>query len=208
MSYRYLFGPVNSGFASRYLERQRKAGQCLTFDASGSADIRIAPGDSWDAVIQRLPEGWQPDFVVLYPAYRTIPECLWSAPLPVVALAEDWNLLWHSMRRQLTGCDLILTDSAGVRTLSQGGIGPTRLANLYGCERPFLEAAWPAGPRDIDVLFVGNLHPAVQRERLRWLGRIAALAGRWHVVIRSGVFGEDYRALLAQPDRLQPQYPR
>src|ERR1700732_812500 len=107
MPCRHLFGPVNSEFAHRYLDRQRKAGQCLTFDAAGTGDIPIKPGDSWEAVTQRLPDGWQPDFVVIYPAYRTVPSCLWRAPLPLVALAEDCNLLWHSMQGQLASCDLV-----------------------------------------------------------------------------------------------------
>src|SRR5437868_5336515 len=42
----------------------------------------------------------------------------------------------------------------------------------------------------------GSLHPAVQGERLPWLGRLARFAERYRVVIRGGVFGDDYRALL------------
>jgi glycosyltransferase involved in cell wall biosynthesis/tetratricopeptide (TPR) repeat protein len=48
------------------------------------------------------------------------------------------------------------------------------------------------------VLFVGNLHPAVQRERLSWLARLAKLARRWNVVIRTGIPGAENRALLAR----------
>ena len=48
------------------------------------------------------------------------------------------------------------------------------------------------------VLFVGNLHPAVQRERMPWLARLAGLGDRRRVVIQTGVFGEAYRALLAR----------
>ncbi len=50
--------------------------------------------------------------------------------------------------------------------------------------------------RDIDILFIGNTNPAVQRERLQWLMRLARLAKRYRVVIRSGVFGETYRKVL------------
>src|SRR5262249_51944619 len=64
--------------------------------------------------------------------------------------------------------------------------------------RDFLDQPWPDHPRDIDILFVGNLHPAVQRERLPWLGRLAQLAERWEVVIRTGVHGEAYRNLLGR----------
>ena len=81
--------------------------------------------------------------------------------------------------------------------LDAGSFDQARASNLYGLEHPFRQA--PAAPeRDIDILFVGNLHPAVQRERLPWLARLARLAGRWRVAIRTGVLGEDYRALLAR----------
>ena len=39
------------------------------------------------------------------------------------------------------------------------------------------------------MLFVGNLHPAVQRERLPWLARLAKLADRRNVVISNGDLG-------------------
>lgn len=46
------------------------------------------------------------------------------------------------------------------------------------------------------MLFVGNVQPAVQRERLAWLGRLARLRSRWNVVLAAGAFGDEYRALL------------
>ena len=55
-----------------------------------------------------------------------------------------------------------------------------------------------ASERDIDVLFVGNLHPAVQRERLPWLARLAKLADRRNVVIRTGISPDGCRALMAR----------
>ena len=69
------------------------------------------------------------------------------------------------------------------------------LPNLFGCERAWLEPSEEKA-RDIDVLFVGNLHPAVQRERLPWLGRLARLADHRRVAIRTGVFGAEYCDLL------------
>src|SRR5262249_33088932 len=50
--------------------------------------------------------------------------------------------------------------------------------------------------RDIDVLFVGNLSPAVQAERLRWLGRLSRLSQCWKVVIAQVPYGPAYRDLL------------
>ncbi len=80
MTYRYLFGPVSAQYADQLLHRQRQAGECLTFNADGSADLKIELTDAWEAVRERLPSGWQPDLVVLFLPYNTIPACLWSAP--------------------------------------------------------------------------------------------------------------------------------
>ena len=57
--------------------------------------------------------------------------------------------------------------------MRRAGLSHVLPANLYGLGRSYLELATvEEGPRDIDILFVGNLSPAVQRERLAWLGRI------------------------------------
>ena len=140
--------------------------------------------------------GWQPDFIALYLPYTVVPECLWSAQVPRIGLAADWNLLWHDYRRSLRACHLVLTDAAGVDVMAREGIAHAQAFNLFGCERAYLEPPPDDKPRDIDVLFVGNLHPAVQRERLPWLGRLARLADHRRVAIHTGVFGADYRDLL------------
>ena len=66
MGRRYLFGPVTRAFAEQNLYSQREIGDCLAFDAGGTTDLAIGPADSWEAVRQRLPTGWEPDFIVLY----------------------------------------------------------------------------------------------------------------------------------------------
>jgi GT2 family glycosyltransferase/predicted Zn-dependent protease len=53
-------------------------------------------------------------------------------------------------------------------------------------------------PRDIDILFVGNLNPAVQPGRLRMLDRLARLGRRWRVSIQTGIFGDAYYRLLCR----------
>ncbi len=194
---RYLFGPVNSTYAAEHLHAARARGDCLAFGykPEPGLDLPIHPTDSWADLVSRLPAGWLPDFVVLRLDYATVPFGLWSAPVPLVGLAGDANLLWTSYRRVLPRCDLVLADTPTVAALTRSGLPHVLPANLYGCGRSWLEEH-TEGERDIDVLFVGNLHPAVQRERQSWLGRLAALADRWRVHIATGVFGEAYRALL------------
>jgi GT2 family glycosyltransferase len=198
MSRRYLFGPVTADFAQTNLREARARGDCLAFNLTHGADLSIAPTDSWGDVCRGLPVGWQPDFIALWLPYTQVPACLWSAPVPLVCLAADWQILWHGYRRRLQALDLVLTDTLGVRALAKEGTGHARAANLYGCAPGFVEELWPEGPRDIDVLFVGNFHPAIQSERLAWLGRLAQLGKRWRIELHAGVFGADYRRMLAR----------
>jgi glycosyltransferase involved in cell wall biosynthesis/Flp pilus assembly protein TadD len=195
---RYLFGPISPAFADQKLHEQRRSGACLTFNPTGEADLRIAATDNWQTVAARFPAGWQPDFVVLNLGYTCVPGCLWSAPVPLIGLAPDWNLLWHAYRHRLRQCDLVLTDTLGVETLRREDIGHTLVANLFGCDRSYVEEPWPEVNRDLDLLFVGNFNPAVQRQRLPWLARVARLARRRKVLLTTGVFGADYRRLLAR----------
>lgn len=199
MNRRYLFGPVPRVFAEQKLHGPRQAGWCRTFHADdGEGDILVRPEDSWEEVLARLPPDWQPELLVLWLPYTTVPACLWSAPLPRFGLAPDWNLLWHFYRQCLPACDYAVTDTMGAELLQHAGLNHVRAGNLCGCDRVFVESAWPEQPRDIDLLVVGNFNPSVQRERLPWLARIARLNRRWRVVFRSGVFGDSYRRLLAR----------
>src|SRR5205807_9038353 len=93
-------------------------------------------------------------------------------------------------------CELAFADGPAAAALTRAGLNQVRAAPLYGCGRSWLDEPAAEGPRDIDVLFVGNLQAAVQRERLPWLGRLARLAERWRVVIATGTFGDDYWKLM------------
>jgi glycosyltransferase involved in cell wall biosynthesis/tetratricopeptide (TPR) repeat protein len=198
MPLRFLFGPVPADLAGQNLYRLRPTGQCLAFDAAGKADLTVRPTETWAEVCARLPADWRPDFIALYGPFTSIPEGLWAAPLPLVALAGDATLLWHHYRRALCRCELILTDTAAGQAFARAGLPPARAVPLYGCPPDSSPDAAPGGPRDIDLLFVGNLHPAVQRHRLAWLARLTRLGQRWRVALRAGVFGAAYRELLGR----------
>ena len=197
MPTRYLFGPVSADFVGQKLHTAVQAGQCIPFDAAGRVGFRVDVNDTWESIHSRLPKDSQPDFIVLNLAYNIIPPVLWTIPVPIVALACDWNLLWHGYRYSLRQSELILTDTVGVETLARDGINHARAANLYGFDRAYLEIA-PAEKRDIDLLFIGNLNTAVQRERLTWLGRLARQSDRWRVEIHTNVYGPTYRKLLSR----------
>jgi hypothetical protein len=56
MTRRYLFGPVTSRFAEQNLHEACQAGNCLAFNADGSAGLAISWDDSWQAIAARWPE--------------------------------------------------------------------------------------------------------------------------------------------------------
>ena len=191
-----MFGPTTGDFADIYLGEVRHAGRCLAF-GPGGVDLTVAPQARWDDIAAQFPAGWRPDLIALWLNYTGVPDCLWSAPIPIVGLATDWNLLWHEYRHVLPFCDAILTDQPGIEALTRAGIDHARAAVLYGAAPSSLDG-FNTSEREIDVLFVGNLHPAVQRERLPWLARLAKLAERRNVVIRTGISGDECRALMAR----------
>jgi tetratricopeptide (TPR) repeat protein len=129
---RYLFGPVAAAFAEQHLQSARVRGDCLAFNAAGDTDLTIGLADSWETVQARLPPGWQADLVVLYLPHTTVPAGLWSAPLPLVGLATNWDRCWHAYRRSLRRCELILTDAAGAEVMVREGLDHVRPVNLAG----------------------------------------------------------------------------
>jgi hypothetical protein len=186
MTGRYLFGPVSANAAAPEPAGPHAIGACLTFGPAGAADVPVEHGDCWEAIAARLPEGWHAEFVVLSGANTGIPPGLWSAPVPLVALAADGRRRWHACR-PLRPCDLILTDPATADTLVKEGLTHALAADLPGGERAAVERPEPAGPRDIDVLFLGGLDPVTDREGLPWLGRLARLGERWRVAVAAAV---------------------
>jgi glycosyltransferase involved in cell wall biosynthesis/tetratricopeptide (TPR) repeat protein len=196
MSLRYLFGPVEADFADQNLRAARDAGACLAFDTNPGADLVLDFEESWESFASRFPPGWQPDLLFLSLGYRNIPAALWQAPLPRVGLAPDMNLLASAYRLLLPCLDLVLCDQPSVVVCQRHGFSHARPAQLFGIEPAFFADSFPTGPRDIDLLFVGNLRPDVQRERLAWLARLAPFAASYKVVITQGIHGDDYRDLL------------
>lgn len=198
MAFSFLFGPVSQEWMNENLPGAHAGGRARCFDLRGATDLLVQPDDSWQTFRERFPEDWQPEALFLLLQYRHLPDWIWSAPLPIIALAGDWNLQWHSYRRVLHHCDLVYTDLPGVEVMEREGIENVRPLNLFGLGRSWIDFEWPDEKRDIDILFVGNFNAAVQRERLPCLARLAALRPTWNVQITSGVFGDEYRHLLAR----------
>ena len=188
MPNRFLVGPVHAD------DRSSLPDNCLTFGPVG-ADVAVGRDASWDAILALLPGDWRPDCVVLDLAAGAIPQGLWTAATPLVALAHGWGIRWHLYRRLLPHCELVLADPEGAEIITREGITHARVGNHVGVGPP-LEEVESEGKRDIDLLMAGGLHPAAQRERLRWLARLARWSDRWRVAVHRGDDPVGYRPLL------------
>jgi hypothetical protein len=69
----------------------------------------------------RLPEGWRSDFFLLRLGLAPVPPWVWSLSLPIVALVEDLDSLWHHHRLCLPYCDLAFADPESATCLQRAG---------------------------------------------------------------------------------------
>jgi glycosyltransferase involved in cell wall biosynthesis len=195
MSKKYVIGPLTAEWHRTHSSGHRALQPSRIFGYGSGLQIKLQSHDRWETFVARCPGG-EVDVIALWLPYTSIPVWLPSAPVPVVGLAGDTNLLWHNYRYTFAFCDMIFADAQSVIAINRSGLGRARPAILYGRGADHLITADPCAPRDIDILFIGNFNAAVQGDRLPWLARLGRLADRHHVVVRGGLFGDDYRPLL------------
>jgi glycosyltransferase involved in cell wall biosynthesis/tetratricopeptide (TPR) repeat protein len=189
MNYRVVVCPVAANLIDNYfpvlqLDESRRpfSGMSIT---------------GWDTIACDLPRKLHRDFIAAWLPHHPISPRVWTAPVPIIGLAADWNLHWHHYVNCLPHCDLVLTDALGVDAFRQAGFDHVRPADLHGLRKPFFDLIdQPDVDRDIDILFVGNPERPLQAEMLPWLARLARLADRCRVVIRTNVAVDEYRNLL------------
>jgi tetratricopeptide (TPR) repeat protein len=192
---RVLLGPLNR-HAHRAVLDELDGLDVLAFDRA-DADLRFDPArEPLENLWARLPRGWRADLLLWWsPEYALLPEGIERCPVPSIVALGDWNLGLWATAPLLEAFDWVVTDRAGVRALGpQLGV-PVDHWPMFSFDRA-LHRPEPHQERDIEVLFVGNLNPDVQTERMPWLGRLVRLGGRRRVVIASGVYGEAYADLL------------
>lgn len=159
------------------------------------APIPYQIGESWEVLLDRLPDGWWPDVVLwLAPEFRPWP--VGDCPLPLVAVVGDWNLNFSVLREVLKRCDYIVTDRGGVARLRKLGYENVAYWPAYGFA-PEVHHPYPDLPIQFDILFIGNLNHEVHRRRARLLARLAKLSDRYRVAILQGLYGQEYAKALA-----------
>ncbi|MDP6507162.1 MAG: glycosyltransferase, partial [Planctomycetota bacterium] len=170
----------------------------LTVSEGEGTDFQWAcEKETFQEILNRLPEGWEPDLVIWLCHYNPIPEGIEHSPYPTVATVGDWNLLFTSFKDDLKRFDWIVTDKSGVEMLRRGGFEnvdywPMFAHDVYNHRR--MENV----ERIYDVVMIGNFNHSIQRDRSHWLHRLAKLKNRFDIHLLCGIYGEDYTRLLNQ----------
>jgi tetratricopeptide (TPR) repeat protein len=149
--------------------------------------------DWWRDVV---PAGWEPDVALIWsPEYLLVPPRLPDLPCPTVAWIGDWYLNTHVIGQLAAQVDLVLADAVGSRILRDRGIAHVEEISPWGFDAAVHKPDWDAEPL-WDLGFVGNFNDAIQRERNRWLARVAQLSDRWRVCAVAGLYGEDFARFM------------
>jgi 2-polyprenyl-3-methyl-5-hydroxy-6-metoxy-1,4-benzoquinol methylase/tetratricopeptide (TPR) repeat protein/glycosyltransferase involved in cell wall biosynthesis len=190
----------HAGFPAIFCESLKSVEihEALSFGEHEEADIPYKwETDTFQDILNRLPEGWEPDFILWVCSYYPIPEGIEHSPYPTVAAIADWNLIWTSLRVNLKRFDWIVTDKAGVDLYRRAGYTNVDYWPLF-CQHAFHHHRMEGMERIYDITLVGNLNHDVQRERSIWLYRLARLKSRFDVRILAEVYNQDYALLLNQ----------
>src|SRR5436190_22779082 len=119
MRRRFLLGPVRRDYVERNFPSFLRDSRCRPFDWTGTDAFDLSAHTSWESYRASWPADWSPDYLALYLAYRSIPDWIWQAPLPIVGLAPDWNFLWHPYRQLFPLVDLVVTDTEGAQRFAK-----------------------------------------------------------------------------------------
>ncbi len=158
---------------------------------SDPAHYHFAAHETAAAVIDRIAREWPPDMLIcfcpeFYPPPREVEHC----PVQTAAVISDWNLYQPQLAYNLARFDVVLTDRLGSQCLRLEGATPRYFEPLYA-HRALVHRRLNL-PRDVDIMFLGNLNHAIHRRRGRILERVAALSEEYRVFIAGEFTPEEY----------------
>lgn len=162
-------------------------------------DVAFDPSrGSWHDLAAALPDGFVPDLVLIYwPDQEPLPAGMEHCPVPVVGVVSDYNLTLPYIAPLWPMFDSLLCDRHGQDLFRRLSFQDVRYWCQFAQKRAFHRRFDDVEARDIDIGFVGNLNPAVQRERAPWIERVRNLSQRGiRSDVQQGICGADYGRFL------------
>lgn len=192
----YPFAWTSFGPAAGHVIGDRTVPYDLPFDASRGSihEVLALAGEP------------APDAILLFwPDQEAIPRDLERVEVPVIGVFSDYNLSLALCTGLAPFFDLVLCDHSALPIFGRlpfARIEPwCQFSFRPDVHRPRTAVEGLEGlasGRDIDLAFLGNLNPVVQRDRLPFLERIMALGERYRVFVGSAQQGAPYASVLAR----------
>lgn len=153
---------------------------------------------NFSQILDQLPKGWEPDLIIWWDVlYQGIPPGIENCPYPTALIPGDWNLGYLTTRYFAEVFDLVLADIHLKQRLEAQGL--KQIVHWPGFSFDPQELyLMPEQTRIYDIAFIGNLNEAIHPRRSRILDQALSLSDRYHVLVRQGVWGADYRQVLNQ----------
>ncbi len=190
--YKYM-----SNYCENFLDGVSGGHEVLTFGYSEGVDILIEPADPFSTVVDKLPEGWTPDFCLLREVeWNLLPFGIEDAPFPVVTLTFDWDYDIPPARTFVEMSDLIISVSEREKELLRAvGARNIEIFHPIGIMREFA-APSPRKMRDrkYDILYTTFVDDLGHPDRSRFIMKLCTLSDRYSVHIPDQV--RDYDAYL------------
>jgi tetratricopeptide (TPR) repeat protein len=164
---------------------------------SGYDHLRWEPArNTWADIVAQFPPYWKPDVYLHWSfEYNPVPLGVESADCLTVGILGDWNLGGQAMQMVAGAFDMLFADRTGGEMLRRAGYENVHYAPLWAYD-PVLHRRLPDVPRDLDIVMIGNFNHAIQRERAKWLARLAKLSRKYRVLLTGGIYGKDYVRLM------------
>jgi tetratricopeptide (TPR) repeat protein len=196
--------PIRSRFPSRYCENDRARDQneyqVLTFGYQKGVDIRINIEDDFSEVLERLPEGWDPDFCLLWNLdWNILPRGIEYSPVPTIATLLDWDTDIPISRHCMDCVDLIIAlsehEKKSLEAIGAARIGVFFYQGVY--QELFKHPPKRIVDRRVDLLVTGLVNDFCDPTRSKWIMNLCSLSDQFKVQVEPWLPGhKDYLELL------------
>lgn len=166
--------------ARRYKSQIRNKGiDVITFNVFGDADIRFDIGMGITDILKNLPDGWEPDFILIQgPEYLFLPRGLFEVDYPVVFVTcdYDYDILrsYHFFR--MADCVVCFSDESKEQIQKLGAKKVIKFPMWISFEGEFgKDEIKDLKKRSIDFFYSGNTNLKLMREKAELFSEIAKI---------------------------------
>ncbi len=195
---RYSLVSIN---CENWVERNFCGHEIITFGYNEGVDIQIDIDTDFSEVVKNLPDGWVPDFCLLWEVdWNLIPRGIEDAPFPTITIAWDWDfdIPFAKAMFELTDFTVALGEFEK-EAIHAIGASHVEVNYFIGVIRDYF-ASSPKKMKDrkYDILYTTWIDDVVLSDRSEWIMKLSSLADTYNICVDVPRLSyTDYNELLA-----------